>query len=271
MRRPRSKNVFGDSTATQHPRAGPPQRRLRRHRLAGAQRLRRRARRDARARSCGSRRSSTTRPPPRRARCHPALARDRRLPRDGGGPPGPPAPVLPRGARRASRTRSAAAGYDLLLFASERPGNGFGTPLLPQALPPPQRRGRGAHGPRRRRPRGAPARALRGRHGRRRRRARGPAHELRHVRQRGRRGARGRATCTGSGTAGSRTITGLLDTRPGADRLRGYRHALQALGLAVPRRVRRLRRLLRRERPPGRDARCSRCRSRRRRSSPPRT
>ena len=28
------------------------------------------------------------------------------------------------------------------------------------------------------------------------------------------------------------TITGLLDTRPGADRLRGYRQALQALGLA---------------------------------------
>ncbi len=53
------------------------------------------------------------------------------------------------------------AGYDLLVFASERPGNGFGRALLPQALPPPQRRRRGPHGPRRRRSRGAPARALR--------------------------------------------------------------------------------------------------------------
>ena len=44
----------------------------------------------------------------------------------GRGPSGPPAPVLPRGARRAQDSASAPRGFDLLLFASERPGGGYG-------------------------------------------------------------------------------------------------------------------------------------------------
>ena len=76
--------------------------------------------------------------------------------------------------------------------------------LLPQALPPPQRRGRRAHGRRPRGRRGAPARALRGPVRRRRRRACG-----RHRAQRRRpttRAARASpcAICTSSGTAASR-------------------------------------------------------------------
>ena len=47
------------------------------------------------------------------------------------------------------------------------------------------------------------------------------------------------------------TITGMVDSRPGADRLRGYRAAVQALGPRLPRRLRGLRRLLRREREGG--------------------
>ena len=90
------------------------------------------------------------------------------------------------------KQRVGAGGFDLLLFASERPGNGYGDALLPQARAPPQRRRRRAHGRRRRGPRGAPAgprgHALR----RRRRRARRARDRVRHVRQRGRR-RRGRA------------------------------------------------------------------------------
>ena len=58
---------------------------------------------------------------------HPALARGRRLPRDGRGPPRPAAPVLPRGARRAQAYARRRAATTCLLFASEQPGNGYGT------------------------------------------------------------------------------------------------------------------------------------------------
>ena len=78
-------------------------------------------------------------------------------------------------------------GYDLLLFAAESPGNGYGTHAYLKRSPPPQRRGRGPHGHRSRGPRGAPARALGAAHGGRRRRARGPGHHLRDQRQRRRR------------------------------------------------------------------------------------
>ena len=64
----------------------------------------------------------------------------------GEGHPDRSAPLLLRGARSGSRTRIGAGGYDLLLFASERPGNGYGDALLPQARAPPQRRRRRAHG-----------------------------------------------------------------------------------------------------------------------------
>ena len=50
-----------------------------------------------------------------------------------------------------------AGGYDLLLFASERPGNGYGDHSFLKRAPPPQRRRRGAHGRRSRGRRGPPA------------------------------------------------------------------------------------------------------------------
>ena len=123
--------------------------------------------------------------------------------------------------------------------------------LLPQARAPPQRRRRRADGRRPRGPRGPPAGARRVCRRRRRRRARraratefvmsdneaGAAVAVRHLHELGHRRIA--------------TITGLLETRPGADRLRGYRAALQARGPRLPRRVRRLRRLLRRERARG--------------------
>ena len=122
-----------------------------------------------------------------------------------------------------------AAGYDLLLFASERPGNGFGTHSylkrcrhhnvdgavlmgLDADDPEVRRlvRSEVATRRRRRRARGARARATSCPTTRAARRSRSRhLHELGHRR--------------------IATITGLLDKRPGADRLRGYRHELQAL------------------------------------------
>ena len=67
------------------------------------------------------------------------------------------------------------------------------------------------------------------------------------------------------------TITGMIDSRPGADRLRGYRAAIQAARPRLPRRLRGLRRLLRRERARGHRAAAGAAASRRPRSSPPRT
>ena len=67
------------------------------------------------------------------------------------------------------------------------------------------------------------------------------------------------------------TITGMVDSRPGADRLRGYRAAVQALGLAYRDDYVRLRRLLRRERARGHGAPARAATSPRPRSSPPPT
>ena len=201
---------------------------------------------------------------------HPALARDRRLPRDGRGPPGPPAPVLPRGARRL-KDRLGAPGYDLLLFACERPGNGYGDALLPQALPPPQRRRRRADGRRRARTRRcagwcAPTSPCVGVDVEL-RRARAPSYVMSD--NVARRAPRPFATCTGWATAASPRSPACSTRRPGADRLRGYRRrAAGRLGLALPRRVRRARRLLRRERPAGGPAAARARPSRRPRSSP---
>ena len=97
-----------------------------------------------------------------------------------------------------------AGGYDLLLFASERPGNGYGDALLPQARAAPQRRGRRAHGRRRRGPRGPPAHAQRPSVRRRRRRPERTGDRVRDVGQRRRRRPRRRASARASATAGSR-------------------------------------------------------------------
>ena len=61
----------------------------------------------------------------------------------------------------------------------------------------------------------------------------------------------------------------MIDSRPGIDRLRGYRAAIQALGLAYRDDYVALRRLLRRVRRARRPSACSRSPSRRPRSSPP--
>ena len=128
-----------------NPSARPTQRGVRRHRVARAQRLHGRPPRDARADHAAGQPSSTTRRPPRPQPGHPALARDRPRARHRRGQPGPPAPVLPRGDRRAQgphrreRVRPAAV---RLRAARQR----LRPALLPQALPAPQRRRRGADG-----------------------------------------------------------------------------------------------------------------------------
>ena len=149
------------------------------------------------------------------------------------------------------KQRVGAEGFDLLLFASERPGQRLRPALLPQARAAPQRRRLRADRARPRRRRGAPA------------------------------GARGdpaasastwtsRATSVevvmsdneGGAIAAVRhlhdlghrriaTITGMVDSRPGADRLRGYRCRRAGARARLPRRLRGLRRLLRREREGG--------------------
>ena len=131
-----------------------------------------------------------------------------------------------------------AAGYDLLLFASERPGNGFGTTPTSSAAAtttstapcswastPTTPRCAGWCAPSV--PRSASTSSSRGP-----RRATscpttsgGAALAVRHLH--------------GLGHRRIATITGLLDKRPGADRLRGYRHELQALRARRARRVRR--------------------------------
>jgi LacI family transcriptional regulator len=124
------------------------------------------------------------------------------------------------------------AGYDLLLFSSERPGNGFGTHSylkrcrhhnvdgavlmgLDADDPEVRRLVRSEvatvgvdvelEGP-------ATSYVMSDNEG-------GAALAVRHLH--------------GLGHRRIATITGLLDKRPGADRLRGYRHELQALGLTV--------------------------------------
>ena len=254
-----------------HPRAGAAQRRVGRHRLAGAQRLRGRAPRDARARSCGSPTSSTTRPPPRRAasvtqRSHVIGV----FMETGEGHPDLQHPffheVLGGLKQRVGAQRLRPAAVRVRASRQRlRPA------LLPQARPPPQRRRRRADRastPRTPRCAGSVARGdpvRRHRHG-----ARGPGDRGRHVRQRGRR---------------SPAVRHLHEPRAPPDR-DDHRHARVAPGrrpparlprgaagarARLPRRVRRLRRLLRRDRPPSDGRICCPSTSRRRRSSPPRT
>ena len=222
-------------------------RRIRRHRVAGPQRLRRRASRDARAHHAPRPRARLHArrrgPQPR----HPALAHHRRVHGDGRGSSGPAAPVLPRGARRAQAARRRRAASTCCCSPPSAPATATArTPT--SSAPPPQRRRLRADGLD---PEDAEVRRLvRADMPLRRRstsssRARaaevvmsdneaGAAAAVRHLHELGHRRIA--------------TITGLLDSRPGADRLRGYRAAMQDLGLAYRDELRRLRRLLRRER-----------------------
>ena len=169
---------------------------------------------------------------------HPALARGRRLPRDRRGPPRPAAPVLPRGARRA-QADGGAEGFDLLLFASERPGNGYGAHSYLKRCRHHNVDGVVLMGVDAEDPEVRRLRALD------RRRVGvdveldGPATDTSSVRQRGRRRRWPCATCTSWATAASRTITGLIDTRAG--RRAPARLPPRAAGARprLPRRVRR--------------------------------
>ena len=202
---------------------------------------------------------------------HPALARHRRVHGDRRGPSRPPAPVLPRGPRRAqaARRRRGLRPAAVRLRASRRR---LRPALLPQARPPPQRRRLRADRARPRRTRRcagwcarrSPASAID-------MQLEGPRTEVVDVRQRGRRGARPCATCTSLGHRRIATVTGMIDSRPGIDRLRGYRAAIQELDLAYRDEYVALRRLLRRVRPRGDGAPAGAAPSRRRRSSRPRT
>ena len=169
------------------------------------------------------------------------------------------------------KDRIGAEGYDLLLFASERPGNGYGDHSYLKRC-------------RHHNVDGAVLMGVDAEDDELRRLLRselpcvgvdvelaGTCTELRDVRQLRRRRRWPCAICTSSGHRRIATITGLLDTKPGIDRLRGYREELPAARARLPRRVRRLRRLLLRDGPRGRRRSCSRSTSRRRRSSPPRT
>ena len=138
--------------------AGPGQRRVGRYRLARAERLCRRASRDARAHHAPRPRARLHarrgRPQPR----HPAQPHHRRVHGDGRGASGPAASVLPRGARRAqaARRRRGVRPVAVRLRAARQR---LWPALLSQARPAPQRRRLRADRARPRRRRGAPARA----------------------------------------------------------------------------------------------------------------
>ena len=163
-----------------------------------------------------------------------------------------------------------AGGYDLLLFASEQPGNGYGDALLPQARPPPQRRGRRAHGRRRRGPRGPPAHAQRPAVRRRRRRAERAGDRVRHVRQRRRR-RRCRRASARARPPPDRDDHGPRRDAPGRRPPPRLPRRAARPRPRLPRRVRRLRRLLRRVAAARRWPACSTSTSRRPPSSAPRT
>ena len=125
-----------------------------------------------------------------------------------------------------------AAGYDLLLFASEHPGNGYGSHSYLKRSRHHNVEGAVLMGAD---PEEPEVRRL----------VRselpivgvdveleGPATDVRDLRQRRRRMPRLCATCTASATAGSPRSPACWRPRRARDRLRGYRQALQATGLA---------------------------------------
>ncbi len=128
------------------------------------------------------------------------------------------------------KQRVGAGGFDLLLFASERPGNGYGPHSYLKRARHHAVDGVALMGDHRRRPGGPPPgprgpAVRRHRHGRRR-----PPGRDRDVGQ-CRRSGPGRGAPAQLGHRRIATITGMLESRPGSDRLRGYRAAVQAAGL----------------------------------------
>ena len=128
--------------------------------------------------------------------------------------------------------RLGAGGYDLLLFATENPGNGFSEHSLPPPRPAPPRRRRGRDGRRRRAtPRSRSSHASLDPVRRRRPRPRRAAHRARDLGQPRRARALAVRHLHEQGHERIAIVTGMLSTRPGADRLLGYRAELEALGL----------------------------------------